>query len=68
MSVSDDDIWRAANKLMEMYGDKAAMEAAMRSNIALEAGDIFNYELWQAVMNCANELDRRKRLGPRGLN
>lgn len=56
MSVSEIDIWRAAKLLMDRYEDQAPMEAAQRSNAALESGDTFNYELWQRVTNALNEL------------
>jgi hypothetical protein len=45
--VGDTVVWRAGNQMIKRYGAKAAMEAAMRSNAALEIGDTFNYELWQ---------------------
>jgi hypothetical protein len=48
--VADEDIWRAAHLMIKQHGDNAAMEAAMRSNAALELGDMFNYELWLRVV------------------
>jgi hypothetical protein len=35
------EILRAANQLMKQYGERAAMEAGLKANGALEAGDIF---------------------------
>jgi hypothetical protein len=40
--VADEDIWRAARLIIKQHGDAAAMEAAHRSNAALEQGDMFN--------------------------
>jgi len=48
--VADEDVWRAALLMIKRYGDNAVMEAAIRSNAALEQGDMFNYDLWFAVM------------------
>jgi hypothetical protein len=57
--VSDTVVWRAGNQMIKRYGAKAAMEAAMRSNAALEIGDSFNYELWQRVCMAVQELERQ---------
>jgi len=48
--VADEDVWRAAHLMIKRYGDNAVMEAAMRSNEALNQGDMFNYHLWFSVM------------------
>jgi hypothetical protein len=55
---SDSVIKRAANQLMKQYGGRAAMEAGLKANGALEAGDMFNHELWQRVMVAVQELER----------
>jgi hypothetical protein len=52
------DIWRAAHQMMKRYGEKASMEAASRSNAALEAGETLGYEIWMRVANAINELER----------
>jgi hypothetical protein len=49
---------RAANQLIQRYGKSASSEATMRSNAALEAGDVFNHELWQRVWWAVGELER----------
>ena len=66
--VAEDDIWRAANQMIKSYGDKAATEAASRSDAASKAGDEFNQKLWFDVMTCVQELQRRADLGPNGMN
>ena len=43
---------------MKRYGERAAMEAGLKANGALEAGDMFNYELWQRVCTAVQELER----------
>lgn len=47
--VDDMVVTRAANQLVEQYGERAEIEASTRSNQALEERDQFNYELWQRV-------------------
>jgi hypothetical protein len=42
-------IQRAARQLIKQCGIRAAAEATMRSNIAIEIGDTFNHQLWQKV-------------------
>ena len=39
--TSDLDIYRAANELIKQYGDAADIEAAMRADEGLAAGDIW---------------------------
>jgi len=56
--VSDTVIWRSANQMIKRYAEKAAMEAALRANSAMEIGDMFNYELWNRVMVSVQELER----------
>jgi hypothetical protein len=50
------------------YGDKAAMEAVIRSNSTLEIGDTFNYKLWQRVCMAVQELVRSSPKGGEVVN
>jgi hypothetical protein len=45
---------------MKQYGERAAMEAGLKANGALERGDMFNAELWQRVMVAVQELEGTK--------
>ncbi len=40
VTVSDLDIYRAANELIEQHGDDAAIHAAMKADAMLETGDL----------------------------
>jgi hypothetical protein len=55
---SDAVILRAANQLMKRFGERAAMEAGLKANSALELGDMFNHGLWQRVVMAVQELER----------
>ena len=39
-------------------GERAAMQAGLKANGALEAGDTFNHQLWQRVAMAVQELER----------
>jgi hypothetical protein len=60
MPVSDIDIWRAAKLLLDQHGKQAAIEAAQRSNRAMELQDQANYETWQRIAMAILDLQRRK--------
>ncbi len=53
-------VMRAANQLIQRYGKRASSEATERSNAAIEAGDVFNHELWKRVWWAVGELERTK--------
>lgn len=50
-------VQRAANQMIKWYGNSAASEAATRSNLAMDAGDMFNHLLWQRVLLSVQELE-----------
>jgi hypothetical protein len=54
-------VQRAANQVIKRFGDSAASEAAMRSNLAMETGDMFNHLLWQRVLRAVQALDGKPR-------
>jgi hypothetical protein len=62
------DIWRAANQMLRRYNETAAMEAAKRSNAALNVDDQGGYEIWQRIMSAITELQRTKRMLGDGLH
>jgi hypothetical protein len=47
--VSDLDIWRAANLLIQRYGADAAIEAAKRVDQMLERGDLDGNAVWKRI-------------------
>ncbi len=58
--LSDLDLWRAANVMIEGYGDGAATEAAMRADEFLDQGIIDGERLWMRIMQAIEELQRER--------
>ncbi len=56
--ISDLDIYRSANVLIKQHGQDAPIEAAMRADAMLEAGDLDGYAVWKRVLKAAGELLR----------
>jgi len=54
--VSNLDIYRAANMLIERYGDKAVIEAAKRIDTMLERGDLAGRDVWQRIRRAIDDL------------
>ncbi len=66
--VSEINVWQAATEMVKLFDIDASTEAALRSDAALDEGDIENHRLWLKVMHAVNELQRTKRLDGEGLN
>ena len=54
------DLWRAANVMIEGYGDGAATEAAMRADEFLDQGSLDGKRLWMRIMQTIEELQRER--------
>ncbi len=54
--TSDLDIWRSANALVKQHGDDAPIEAAMRADAMLEAGDLDGYAVWKRILRAVEEM------------
>ncbi len=52
------DIYRSANLLVKQHGADAPIEAAMRADAMLEAGDLDGYAVWKRILRAAAELQR----------
>jgi hypothetical protein len=57
-AVGEIDIWRAANQLIRRYPDDPVLEGALRADLALGQGDMFNFHLWQRVAKAVAELQQ----------
>ncbi len=53
--TSDLDIYRAANELIKQYGDAADIEAAMRADERLAAGDMEGGAVWLRIVKAIEE-------------
>lgn len=61
--VTDTDIWRAANMMIELYGKDAGLKAAMRGDALLEQGDADGFFVWKRIARAIDDLSRVER-GP----
>ncbi len=52
----DLDIYRSANELIKQYGDAADIEAAMRADERLAAGDVEGEAVWLRIVKAIAEL------------
>ena len=52
----DLDIYRSANLLVKQHGEDALIEAAMRADAMLEAGDMDGYGVWKRILRAVGEL------------
>ncbi len=54
--IPDLDIYRSAQILVKQRGQDAPIEAAMRADAMLEAGDLDGYAVWKRVLRAVEEL------------
>ncbi len=54
--TSDLDIYRSANELIKQFGDAADIEAAMRADELMEAGDMEGVAVWKMILKAIKEL------------
>ncbi len=54
--TSDLDIYRAANELIKQHGEAADIEAAMRADPCLAAGDMEGEAVWIRIVKAIEEL------------
>ena len=60
----DLDIYRSANELIKQHGEAADIEAAMRADERLAAGDMEGEAVWLRIVKAVEELGAREK--PRG--
>ncbi len=58
--VEDIDIYRSANVLVRQHGEDAPIEAAMRADAMLEAGDMEGFAVWRRIVRAVGELLEKK--------
>ena len=59
--TSDIDTYRCAHLLIERYGDDAPIEAAMRADELMEAGDMEGQAVWLRIVKAIEELLAKER-------
>ena len=61
--ISEREIWQSASVMIKRHGAEAAIQAAMRVDQMLEAGDVDGAATWKAIMRAIGDLQQEK---PRG--
>ncbi len=56
--IEPTDIWRAANMMIEMFGEDATLRAAMRADALLEQGDTEGFFVWKRIARAIDDLSR----------
>ena len=56
--ISDLDIYRAANVIVEQYGKDAQIHATKRASAMLDKGDLGVYATWKRILRAVEELQR----------
>ncbi len=64
--TSDLDIYRSANELIKQFGDAADIEAAMRADERLAAGDMEGEAVWVRIMKAVEQVRASDR--PEGVS
>jgi hypothetical protein len=59
--TSDLDVYRSANELIKQHGDAADIEAAMRADKCLAAGDMEGKAVWIRIVKAIEELLSKER-------
>ena len=59
--TSDLDIYRSANELIEQHGEAADIEAAMRADERLAAGDMEGEAVWLRIVKAIEGLLSKER-------
>ncbi len=54
--VPNFDIYRRANLLVKQHGEDAPIEAAMRADATLEAGDLDGSAVWKRILRAIESL------------
>ena len=63
MPISNLDIYRSANLFVRRYGADAEVQAAMRADRLLDAGDLDGAAVWRRIMAAIVELQRTEPVG-----
>ena len=58
--TSDLDTYRSANELIKQHGEAADIEAAMRADELMEAGDMDGRAVWIRIVKAVAELRQRE--------
>ncbi len=62
--IGEADFWCGAAQIIKRYGEDAPLEAAMRADAMLEAGDLDALAVWKRTKKAAEEWLRERPEGP----
>jgi hypothetical protein len=65
---TDLDIYRAANLLIERYGEDAGIHAAMSADAMMAKGDLDGFAVWRLILKAVDELEANERPGSAKLH
>ncbi len=54
--TSDINVYRSTNELIKQYGEDAPVEAALRADELMEAGDMEGVTVWKLILTAIEEL------------
>ena len=54
--ISDLDVYRAAQSLIERRGEDAPIHVAMRADVLLDHGDMDGVAVWKRILKAMDEL------------
>ncbi len=60
-TIPDLDIYRSAQVLVKQHGPDAPIEAAVRADELLEAGDLDGCAVWKRILRAVGELLAKER-------
>jgi hypothetical protein len=64
MTISDPDIWRAAQLIARRHGTDARIVAAQRADERFNEGDLDGAAVWKRMLHAVEELQRvRPKIG-----
>jgi hypothetical protein len=66
--LSELDVWRSAQILVQAHGENAPLEAAQRADRALEDGFLDVVAVWKRILGACQELLRSQPSSPNEIN
>ena len=61
--MGDRELWACANKMIQMHGEDAAMQDALRADELMAAGDLDGRRTWQLILVRIEELQSSRATG-----
>ena len=62
------DVWRAADQMIRLYGEDAAIQAGLRADKLLDQGDVDGFHVWKRVAAAIGDLGRKQPNASEPLN